>query len=1074
MSRSVDVDGPVGGSTGSGRGATRATGPGRRRWLAPFALLAGLVAVLSTLLLPLAPVSMSQPVVSWPQSQTAPASTMLQLTAQTPLSVDLRFTCATARAAARTADGVLFATIDPRQPTAGARGLLVRSLPGGLGVESNGVDLVRDAPVSGDCSYAVTGDATGLALSRDGVEVARGRADRLPAFDVLATSLTALSPAAGEQLSARITVDDQFSTSPSPSKWALMVLVVLGAAGCAVFLVLEQRGDRPERVPGLRRFGAGDVVVPLVMVAWLFLAPMSDDDGYYAAMARNSLDEGAVGNYYQLLNQNFTPFTWSYRLLGIWQQVGDSPVLLRVPALVCGLLTWFVLRRFTTQPGALPAVLQSSRRGRGSMVLVLALACLGWWLPYGMGVRPEAVVGLLAVVTLLAVSSGLRRRSLPLLGLAVVAAAMSVVCHPTGFVALAPLLAGAPRVVALLRDGVSTRRALLRALALVAPGAVAGIAAFGDGSFNDFRRGQEIFLSIQAQNNWFDEYQRYELLFSPIAMGSYAKRAAVVLGIAALVWFAVIAAASRRRGVVSPQLMLAGQSLALGLLLLWITPSKWTHHFGALDGIGPAFLGLFLVSLPVLVRALPGGLRNGPLVGVVAIGSAVVVFALAFHGPNDWAYSWLQGLGQRRQKPALGVRLDNVALWVALALVTVVVVRRASRRLGVPRRRPWLTALPVLASVFLAVATGYLVGGFAIAAASTTDSYSPWADAFSDPTGRTCGPAKAIDVPDLDAARPLQPVAGTPATGDGASPVFVSGGGFAPASPPPAAPGTGVATQLWGSLRGQDDASAVGEFTSPWFALPTGTAASDQLAVLVSGDLTGADRLVAEYGRTSGTTVQALGSAPVEDGLASDVWRTRVLPPTTGETAGADAVRLVGVDAVAGSPEGGPATGDGSTAGGGSAADGSSAAGTTGWLAFTGPSVLPAVSLSELLPADAAVATAWQFAFLFPCQRQVAIAEGITEPVEYAVLWGDEGIDGVGDATWQLDRGGLFAPTLRDSSVTFLGGDFPDFPSIHSVQVFRVDAAHPERTYDLTPGTVTRWGWQGPEEAGWPYGDDGP
>ncbi|GAB4080395.1 arabinosyltransferase domain-containing protein [Modestobacter muralis] len=1038
------VEGPVEGSTGPDRGATRVAGRDRRRWLSPLALVAGLVAVLSTLLLPVAPVSMAAPVVSWPQSATAPASTMLQLTAQTPLSLDVRFSCAAVRAAAGTADGVVLSTVRPGQPTAAAQGLLVRSLPGGLTVEALGRTLVRDVAVTGDCGYAVTGDAAGLVLSRDGDRLARGPAGQLPRIDVLATSLITLSPADGEVLSAEIAVDDQFATTPSALKWALIALVLLGSAGSVVFLFLEQRGDRQTSAPGRRRFGVLDVVVPLVMVAWLFLAPMSDDDGYYAAMARNGADQGAVGNFYQLLNQNFTPFTWSYRMLGVWQQVGDSPAVLRVPALVTGLLTWFVLRRFTTQPGALPTVLQSSRRGRGAMVLVLAFAYLAWWLPYGMGVRPEAIVGFLAVVTLLAVASGLRRRSLPLLGLAVVAAALSAVCHPTGFVALAPLLAGLPRIVGVLRDGVPARRAWLRGLAVIAPGSVAGIAAFGDGSLNDFFRGQEIFLSIQAQNDWFDEYQRYNFLFAPIAMGAYAKRVAVVLGIAALLWFAVVAAASRRRGVLSPQLLLAGQSLALAFLLLWITPSKWTHHFGALDGIGPAFLALFLVSVPVLVRTMPGGLRNGPLVGAVAAGSAVLVIALSFHGPNDWAYSWLQGLPRPRLRPALGgITLDNALLWVLLVGALTLAVRLFHRRLQLPGRRPWATAVPVAVTAALALTTGYLVGGFAVAAVATADTWSPWADAVADPTGSTCGPTKAVVAADVDAAQPLTRVPGaapeTAVPGD----AFVAGGGFLPASPPPTAPGTGPATEVWGSLRGEADGSAVGRLTTPWSRLPADLAEGEQVAVLVSGDLTeGGNQLTVEYGRTGGTAVQPLGSAALADDVLSQAWRTRVLPAPAGPSAGADAVRLVGAD---------------------------STTGISGWLAFTGPSVVPAVPLSEQLPDDAAVALAWQLAFLFPCQRQPDLSDGITEPVEYAVLWGDEGINGVEDATWQLPRGGLFAPTRSDSSVTFLGGTFPDFPEIDTVQVFRVVPAYPAQGYDVRESSVTRWGWQGPAEAAWPY-----
>jgi hypothetical protein len=253
---------------------------------------------------------MDRPVVSWPQTPSAPSSTMLQLTSQTPLELDVRFTCATARVAGGTDDGVVFATIVPNQPSAAGEGLVVTAADGLLDVSANGRQLVTDAPADGDCTYVVTGDADGLSVSRDGAVVAQGDPGLLPAVDVLATSLTELSPEAGEQLSVELVVDDQFDTTPSALKWVLIVLVLIGAAVAFALLVTEDRRAGLRRAaPGRagRRFSLVDVLVPGVMLAWVFLAPMSDDDGYYAAMARSAADEGMVGNYYQLLNQNFTP-----------------------------------------------------------------------------------------------------------------------------------------------------------------------------------------------------------------------------------------------------------------------------------------------------------------------------------------------------------------------------------------------------------------------------------------------------------------------------------------------------------------------------------------------------------------------------------------------------------------------------------------------------------------------------------------------------------------------------------------------------------------------------------------------
>ncbi|TYP89864.1 arabinosyltransferase domain-containing protein [Blastococcus xanthinilyticus] len=1039
MSQAVTVRPPTGGSTS----AAPQAGAGRRWSL--IALVAGLLAVVCAVLLPVAPVSMSQPVVSWPQDPAAPTSTMLQLTAQTPLRIDASFSCAAARVAGGTDDGVILATVVPGQPSSGGQGLLARAGEDGLTIRANDRTLVDGAPVAGDCVYRVTGDAAGLTVTRDGDVVGSAPDALLPAVDVLATSLTDLSPADGELLAVELAVDDQFATTPSLLKWLLMGLLVVGAAVSFAFLVAEHRTRRRGAAPAARRgrrFGPVDVVVPLVMLVWMFLAPMSDDDGYYAAMARSAADEGMVGNYYQLLNQNFTPFTWFYRALGVWEGlVGSSPAMLRVPSLVTGLLTWLALRRFTSQPGALPAVLERSARGRTSLAVVLGVAFLAWWMPFGVGVRPEALVGFAAAAVLLLMSSAIRRGSLPRLGLAVVVAALGVVSHPTGFVSLAPLLAGAPAAVRLIRDGVPAARAGIRGLAVVAPGAVAAIAAFGDGSLNDFLRGQQIFLSIQAQNSWFDEYQRYAFLFAQDPMGNYAKRAAVLLGLASLVWFAVLAAVSRSRRGVSPQLLMAASSLALAFLLLWITPSKWTHHFGALSGLGPAFLALFLVSLPVLARAVPGGLRTGWPLAVPALGTVAVVAALSFHGPNSWAYSWLQGVPQSWQRPHLSVLpFDSLVVWLLGAAVVVGLVRLVGRRAGLPRRRPWLTAVPIVAAIFLGLSVTFLFGSFAYAAATTQDTYSPWGDAISDPLGSTCGPTKAVEVLDVEAATPLPAV---PGTGDRTGEVFAPGSGFYPASPPPVEPGTGPATDVWGSLDGDVDGSAVGEFTTPWYELPSDVGADERVAVLVAGKLDEAgNELTVEYGRQQAGGFEVLASAGLRDDTQSAVWRARSLD--LGVAPDADAVRLVARDGTTGSP---------------------------GWLATTGPSVVPVERLDRYLPEDAAVATAWQFSFLFPCQRQLDITNGITEPMEYAVMWGGQGVDGLGDATWQLGRGGLFAPTLRNSSVTQVGGWWPDWPGITTLQVFRVVAPYPDAAYEVRETTETRWGWQGPDEARWPYGE---
>ena len=238
---------------------------------------------------------------------------------------------------------------------------------------------------------------------------------------------------------------------------------------------------------------------------------------------------------------------------------------------------------------------------------MLAAVFLAWWLPQDMGVRPEGVVCVCAVATMHAVLVAWRRERLAVAWLAFALAGLGFAAHPTGFTLLAPLLAGLPllwRLVAVPGDPAATA---LRALAVASGGMVAPLLAFVDGGLRDFLRGQAIFLSIQAQESWTTEIQRYAFLLGQIPMGNYAKRAAVLLCLLSLVWFGVLAAAARMRRVQLPvALWLSGSTTALAFAALWLTPSKWTHHFGALAGVGSAFLALFLALAVPTVRSVLG------------------------------------------------------------------------------------------------------------------------------------------------------------------------------------------------------------------------------------------------------------------------------------------------------------------------------------------------------------------------------------------------------------------------------------------------------------------------------------
>lgn len=1004
--------------------------PGRRS-LVLLAAATGLLAVLCALLLPFAPVSVSEPTVSWPRDPARPEPTLLNLTAYRPLALDATVSCAAARQAQaaapdRPGGAVVLATVEPVWPLAGDEGLVVTAGNDRLQVRAMGRVLVDD-PLTGACTYTITGRGTGrpeyqgttpdpldptvpdldqlagpddavLTVARDGTELARATAPLLPSVDLLTTSATAVAPGA---LRVTLAVDDEFTSSPTLAKRLLIGLLVVSLLATFVLLGWVDRGaDRPARPRWWGRPRVVDAVVPVVIGFWTLVAPATDDDGYYAAMARNARISGEVGNYYQLYDQNFTPFTWFYYVLGWWQGVvGDAPVLQRLLAVAFGLLTWVLLRRFAAD--AMAEVAAERPGVRSACTVALAVVFLAWWLPQDMGVRPEGVVCVCAVATMHAVLVAWRRERLAVAWLAFALAGLGFAAHPTGFTLLAPLLAGLPllwRLVALPGQAVATT---LRALAVASGGMVAPLLAFADGSLRDFLRGQQIFLSIQPQESWASEIERYTFLLTQIPMGNYAKRAAVLLCLVSLVWFAILAAAARMRRVPLPvALWLSASTTALAFAALWATPSKWTHHFGALAGVGSAFLALFLALAVPTVRSVLGMWRLPYGLVAAAAGSYVLAIALSWHGPNQWPYAWLDGVRRPTFTPAIKhVLLDSPLLWLLLLVVVVGALVASSRLVGTrdPRLNV-LRAVPILAVLSLAFTSVYTLYTFGLAAAQGVPRASIWAQGLADPTASRCGAAAATEVLDPYAAVPLAEARGLPAPP--AATGFVPDGGYYAGNRP-----QGVAAQrVWGSLAARADASAErtqGEVTTPWYTLPD--VAKGTVTVIAAGSLTDGVGLTAQYGRRVGDAVEAAGSEVLTDAARDPSWRTLVLDPATD----ADVVRLVGVDA---------------------------SGAIHGWTAFSAPVVARPVALAAFLPPDAPVALGWPLAFGWPCQRQPGIVNGITEPAAFGVLWGAGGpLSGFSDGAFQPSRGGAFAQLARSQSVLQLATVPPVDPRVQVV-----------------------------------------
>ncbi|MDQ4104962.1 MAG: hypothetical protein M3186_15070, partial [Actinomycetota bacterium] len=124
--------------------------------------LVALVAVVSALLMPFAPVSVNEPTVSWPRDPARPESTLLPLTAYRPLALDMRFSCDVARLAQATGSGVVVSTALPGSPQAGSTAMIVTA--SGDRVQVRAMDrLLLDQPLpAGPCEYRIIGRSAGL------------------------------------------------------------------------------------------------------------------------------------------------------------------------------------------------------------------------------------------------------------------------------------------------------------------------------------------------------------------------------------------------------------------------------------------------------------------------------------------------------------------------------------------------------------------------------------------------------------------------------------------------------------------------------------------------------------------------------------------------------------------------------------------------------------------------------------------------------------------------------------------------------------------------------------------------
>ena len=504
--------------------------------------------------------------------------------------------------------------------TAGsAMNLAVEVVSGRLTVRSRGQQLVSTTRRWEDCTaLEIRLTSSRSTVSVDGRPLSDLAGDHCPLVRGFFTS----SDVAG--LHAVVVADTQYDTSPTWVKVMLGAVAVATLAGALLSIILR----RPARSSSLRpavtsrparrstaRAWLLDGVVAVVLVYLAVVGPVTDDDGFIARIIRTRAASGFVGNYARWNNTPEAPFGWIYELYAGWSRVSFEPIWLRIPPLLLGLVSWWLLARLL-----LPRLLM---RPALSVRVGIAAAFITFWICFGNTLRPEPWVALGLAVVMMLVDIAIVRRNLAVLALAATAAAMTLGVGPSGLVAFGPFLAAAPRLVRWFRAMAGWER-VTGVLVILAGVAVATVPMFADQSLAAVRSGTAIRTGFGPSFPWWEDWRRYvRLTEAPFAKqwGGIPGHGRGIPGrrCGAEVW----PGSGVRR---SMERMTLG-SAALVAPLMALAPTKLSHHFGALMLVGPLVVGLALHVL----HDRPSPLLSGGAVAGLAVGLGAALIA-----PNDW------------------------------------------------------------------------------------------------------------------------------------------------------------------------------------------------------------------------------------------------------------------------------------------------------------------------------------------------------------------------------------------------------------------------------------------------------
>ena len=1070
------------------------------------AVVAGIAGVVLCGLVPLLPVKQTTATIVWPQAP-GPDGLISDITAPlvsgAPQAIDVSIPCR-AIATLPAAGGLVFSTIPPAGIEATRNGLFVTANANSVVVafrDSVAAVAPRPAVASGACRTLHVWANPG-SVGADFIGIPGATGTLAPEKKPQVTGVfTDLKVAAQPGLSARVDVDTRFITSPTALKLGAMVLgVICVIASIVALAVLDRRSGRRVRWSRFWRASLSTWIVDIGVVGtlllWHLIGATSSDDGYNLTIARVSADAGYAANYYRFFGATEAPFDWYQSVLAHMAAISTAGVWMRLPATAAAIGTWLIISRCV-----LPRV---GRRLADNRVAVWTAGAvfLAAWLPFNNGLRPEPLIAFGALVAWVLIEHTIATRRLWPAAVAIVVAVFSVTLAPQGLIALAPLLVGARAVAGVVRSRRGVDGILPQVAPLAAALALIFVVVFRDQTLATVAESARIKYKVGPTIPWYQDFLRYYFLtVEDSADSSLTRRFAVLVLLVCL--FGMLAVLLRRGGVPGmargPVWRLIG-AIAVGLLLLTFTPTKWAVQFGAFAGLAGALGG---VAAFAFTRVGLHSRRNLALY----VTALLFVLAWATSGINGWFYVGNYGVPWFDKQPVI-VGIPVTGIFLALAIATGLLAGWLHFRMDYAghtevantRRNRVLASTPLLvvAVIMVVLEVGSMAKGAAQRYPVYTTAKANAAALSSGLSKNSCAMADDVLVePDANAGL-LQPVPdqrfGQYGPLGGESPVGFTPNGVSdvlePAEPVTANPGTvnspgspnepnigiGYAAGTGGGygpvgvngsnvflpfgldpkrtpvMGSYNENTVAAKVTSAWYQLPPRTPDRPLVTVAAAGAIwyyeedgsfNYGQSLKLEWGvhRPDGS-YQALGQVQPIDIFPQKAWRNLRFPLAWAPPE-ANVARIVAND-----PN----------------------LSTDQWFAFTPPRVPVLETAQQLLGSHTPVLMDIATAANFPCQRPFSEHLGVAELPEYRILPNFKQVV-VSSKQWQSAEGGgpfLFIQSLLGTTTvpTYLRDDwYRDWGWIERYNRVVPASVAPNAVIDQGETRVFGWSRSGPIRA---------